>query len=682
MELEPPIPSGTILQNRYHLLRVLGEGGFSRSYLAEDQGRFNELCALKELIPPQTGTYALEKSKELFQREETTLYQIHHPQIPKFRQTFEQDGRLFLAQDYVEGKTYRELLNERLTQTRLQSPDENLAGSPPASTPQTSNRAFSESEVEQLLLQLLPVLDHIHSKNIIHRDITPDNIMLRNKDKLPVLIDFGVVKELATAFQSPNATAPATTVGKIGYAPLEQIQTGRAYTSSYLYSLAATAVVLLTGKEAKALFDDNQLNNSGWRSLTNVSERFAQVLNRMLSEKRGDRYQSATEVIEALQSKTPPPPTPVPTPPPPQQPDPKVSQMATMPVGGRLQPDRYTQRSPGRSYRPTPEPDNSVLNNPLLLAAIITGVGLLTAFTSWAIVSSFRRNDPELAPTPTPIEVSPLPTVTPSPTPIPTLSPTPTPTSISPTPTSISPAPTPTPTSTLPTSLIQPLSLPSGQALSRDGNVKANSTVSYIVQGKKGQRLRASLNGEGVLMSLLGPDDSPVNNRAKRVSQWEGTLPFNGPYTIELSPVKGLASSDYKLDLSLTNAPKPAPSPSPSPSPSPVYQTEPVNFLVGQNSLKLVGETSPQQIKRYLVNLQKGQQLTLEVPKNGNVSMNLLFPGGRLVPGASNTKYWQFQVPRTGEYKVDVIGSKKTNFSLDITVINPAETPKSTPSPS
>jgi serine/threonine protein kinase len=67
---------------------------------------------------------------------------------------------------------------------------------------------FSEAEVRQLLEQLLPVLDHIHSKNIIHRDITPDNIILRNTDRLPVLIDFGVVKELATRFHSPNASAP------------------------------------------------------------------------------------------------------------------------------------------------------------------------------------------------------------------------------------------------------------------------------------------------------------------------------------------------------------------------------------------------------------------------------------------------------------------------------------------
>src|SRR4028118_997056 len=255
--MEPPIASGTILQNRYHLITVLGQGGFGRTYLAEDQGRFNEPCALKELIPPETA-YALDKSKELFQREATTLYQIKHPQVPEFRATFEQDGRLFLVQDYVEGKTYRELLNERKAQTYIQPDNQNVGQPAPTRNVPANSGVFSEAEVRQLLGQLLPVLDHIHSKGIIHRDITPDNIIRRNTDGLSVLIDFGVVKELATRFMSPNASAPITTVGKVGYAPSEQIQTGRAYPSSDLYSLAVTAVVLLTGKEPQALLDNNQ----------------------------------------------------------------------------------------------------------------------------------------------------------------------------------------------------------------------------------------------------------------------------------------------------------------------------------------------------------------------------------------------------------------------------------------
>ena len=232
--MQPPISLGTILNNRYRIVRVLGQGGFGRTYLAEDRGRFNELCALKELIPNLDSDYVLEKSQQLFQREANTLYQIQHPQIPQFRATFEENGRLFLVQDYVEGKTFRELLDDRLAQ----------------------GQTFSEVEVRQLLQQLLPVLEYLHSKGIIHRDLTPDNIIRHEGDGMPVLIDFGVVKELATRFQVPEGTKAATTVGKLGYAPSEQIQMGRAYPSSDLYALGVTAVVLLTGKDPSDLFDD------------------------------------------------------------------------------------------------------------------------------------------------------------------------------------------------------------------------------------------------------------------------------------------------------------------------------------------------------------------------------------------------------------------------------------------
>ena len=116
--MQPSIPPGTLLQNRYRLVKVLGQGGFGRTYLAEDQARFNERCVVKEYIQMQGDTYALEKSKELFQRESAILYQIQHPQIPQFRANFEQGRRLFFVQDYADGKTYSTLLEDRLEQNQ------------------------------------------------------------------------------------------------------------------------------------------------------------------------------------------------------------------------------------------------------------------------------------------------------------------------------------------------------------------------------------------------------------------------------------------------------------------------------------------------------------------------------------------------------------------------------------
>ena len=276
--MQPPIPLQTVLQNRYRLIKILGQGGFGRTYLAEDIGRFNELVALKELIPIQSTPESLAKAKQLFQKEATVLYKIHHPQIPQFRATFEQDGRLFLVQDYIAGKTYWKLLQER----------------------QGIGKTLTEVEIIQLLQQILPVLAHLHIRGIIHRDISPDNIIERDRDSKPVLIDFGVVNEIATQIQAINP-ASVTTVGKLGYAPIEQMQTGRAYASSDLYSLAVSAIVLLTGKQPPELFDNEQFTWT-WQKWTKVSPEFASLLDRMLSYKPSDRYQSVAEVAKVLQS--------------------------------------------------------------------------------------------------------------------------------------------------------------------------------------------------------------------------------------------------------------------------------------------------------------------------------------------------------------------------------------------
>ena len=106
---------------------------------------------------------------------------------------------------------------------------------------------FSEEEVTKLLAELLPVLSYIHQENLIHRDISPDNLIKRHSDGKPVLIDFGCVKIAANAV-SQSTGQYITLIGKKGYAPEEQMGRGKAIPSSDLYSLAATIVVLLTGK--------------------------------------------------------------------------------------------------------------------------------------------------------------------------------------------------------------------------------------------------------------------------------------------------------------------------------------------------------------------------------------------------------------------------------------------------
>lgn len=278
--MQPPLPSDTLLQNRYQIRKLLGQGGFGRTYLAADLGRFNEPCVLKEYIPTTGSDYALQKSKELFHREAQTLYQLHHVQVPELHSTFEEGERLFLVQDYIEGPTYRRILEQRLA----------------------NQQVFSEGEAFKFLQQMLPVLEYIHGKGIIHRDIAPDNIILRQSDSLPVLIDFGIVKEIAQGQDSSEEAENATTVGKLGYAPSEQLQTGKIYPSSDLYALAVTTVVLLTGRKSKDLKDEENMTWRWQQWLPSLNPQFAQILNRMLSSKPRNRYQTAADAAQALRT--------------------------------------------------------------------------------------------------------------------------------------------------------------------------------------------------------------------------------------------------------------------------------------------------------------------------------------------------------------------------------------------
>ncbi len=524
--MQPPIPVGTVLQNRYRIINILGQGGFGRTYLAEDQRRFNEPCAIKELIPVITGTNSsLQKAEELFQREAVTLYQIEHPQVPQFRERFEQDQRLFLVQEYVAGKTYRALLEER-----------KAAGS-----------VFTEMEVSQLMRSLLPVLEYLHGRGMIHRDISPENIICRESDAKPVLIDFGVVKELATKLQSLNTTEQLTSVGKLGYAPSEQMQTGRAYPNSDLFALAVTIIVLLTGREPQDLYDEHQAAWK-WQRFVRVNPRFAQILNRMLNFIPSDRFQTASDVIQALQVVDQPNASnPV---------NPNLSNVQTIAVGRR--PDPIPQpATPNRPDPIIPTPSNrSVLDSPLAVGAIGAAVIVLAGFGSWALVSSIRNQPrgeqraettPQSFPSPVITEADTL-----SATPVPTLT-------------------------NEPVVYSKRLNFGGSNIANVRGKLRANETIQFTFQGDEGQQLTASLAQQGeILLTVLAPNREPIDGIAKEVASYQGALPFTGKYIIQLSPVPGLTDTNYNLSVGLEKPAIPTPTqptleqtPTPAPSETP-----------------------------------------------------------------------------------------------------------------
>ena len=274
--LSASLRDGVILNNRYRIVKQIGRGGFGRAYLAEDIHRYRELCVLKEFAPQVESDRELRQAENLFERESGILYKLKHSQIPKFEALLQTrvDCRrsLFIVQEYIEGESYWELLK--------------------------SQGKLSETQVVKMMRELLPVLEYIHNSNLIHRDISPDNLIRRKSDGKTVLIDFGCVKIAANAV-SRSTGKSITLIGKKGYSPNEQLHRGQAFPCSDLYSLAATAIVLLTGKQPDELYDSRR-GEWDWETEIKVSSGFKRILNKMLADKPRDRFQSAEKVLQVL----------------------------------------------------------------------------------------------------------------------------------------------------------------------------------------------------------------------------------------------------------------------------------------------------------------------------------------------------------------------------------------------
>jgi WD40 repeat protein/tRNA A-37 threonylcarbamoyl transferase component Bud32 len=254
---------------------LLGQGGFGRTYLAIDEDRLGANCVIKQFSPQIKGTKSFDKAIQLFQQEAERLYELgEHPQIPTLLAYFEHEHRLYLVQQFIEGQT---LLQELL-----------------------QHGLFDERKIRELLAGVLPVLKFVHDHQVIHRDITPTNIIRRASDSRLVLIDFGVAKLLSTE----TSSQPGTKIGTEGYAPMEQLRTGKVYPASDLYSLGATCIYLMTQTKPDDLYDPLE-GRWLWRERLatkggTISEAIAYILDKMLKDLVGERYQSADVVMRDL----------------------------------------------------------------------------------------------------------------------------------------------------------------------------------------------------------------------------------------------------------------------------------------------------------------------------------------------------------------------------------------------
>lgn len=269
-----------IIQNRYKIIRDLGDGGFGKTFLAEDtympSGRW---CVIKQLKPIDNDPQVYQMVKKRFGREAAILEELGNgsKQIPQLYAYFESGGLFYLVQEWIEGET--------LTRKTKQQ------------------GKISEATVKNILLNLLPVLEYVHSKKIVHRDIKPDNVILRFKDELPVLIDFGAVKEtMGTTMTTSGDSTSSIVIGTPGFMPSEQ-GVGRPVFASDLYALGLSAIYLLTAKIPQEFEIDRMTGAFLWRKYAlSVSPSFAAILDKATQFHPRDRYSTAREMLEALRS--------------------------------------------------------------------------------------------------------------------------------------------------------------------------------------------------------------------------------------------------------------------------------------------------------------------------------------------------------------------------------------------
>ncbi|MBK1990048.1 serine/threonine protein kinase [Sphaerospermopsis aphanizomenoides BCCUSP55] len=266
---------GKLLDHRYQVIRILATGGFGQTYIAQDTRRpGNPICVVKHLKSASTDSKIFETAKRLFNNEAETLEKLgNHDQIPRLLAYFDENQEFFLVQEYIDGHT----LSEEL-----------IPGQP-----------WSETQVMQMLLEVLGILEFVHQQGVIHRDIKPDNIIRRSSDYKLVLVDFGAVKQLRSPLVTVGAQTTATVaIGTPGYMPTEQGQ-GKPRPNSDIYSLGIIAIQALTGVPAKQLQEDPNTGEIIWQHFLPVNYHLAEILSKMVRYHFKDRYQTATEALQA-----------------------------------------------------------------------------------------------------------------------------------------------------------------------------------------------------------------------------------------------------------------------------------------------------------------------------------------------------------------------------------------------
>jgi serine/threonine-protein kinase len=349
-----------LLNNRYRVIQPLGTGGFGNTFLAEDTYMPSaRRCVIKQLKPVTNDPAMYQQVQARFQREAAVLEDLGqgNPQIPSLYAYFSENGQFYLIQEWIEGETLTKKVEQQGT--------------------------LSEAAVREILVSLLPVLDYVHSRRMVHRDIKPDNIIMRRQDGKPVLIDFGAVKEAMGTLV--NSQGHSVTIGTPGYMPSEQAA-GQPVYASDLYSLGLTAIYLLTGKTPDALETDPGTGEFIWRQTApNISPSLAGVLDKAIQSHPRDRFSTAKEMLAALQSGTVLPAT-----------NATVAIGGAAPVSPQSVPARSSPVIQGRKW------------NPWVLAGLIAAGLVAAAVAISALLHRDPQTSPRVASSPSPVAEAPV----------------------------------------------------------------------------------------------------------------------------------------------------------------------------------------------------------------------------------------------------------------------------------
>jgi WD40 repeat protein len=287
----PQNPAGTkfctscgeklLLGDRYRSIEAIARGGFGRTFLAVDEQKPSKPpCAIKQFLPQAGNQQYAQKAAMLFHQEAVRLDELgKHPQIPELLAYITQSSRQYLVQEFIQGQN---LAQELVVQG-----------------------CFNETKIQQFLQDFLPLLQFIHSKQVIHRDIKPENIIRRSSPTSDlqktdlVLVDFGAAK-----FSTPTGLARiGTAIGSVRYIAPEQA-VGKAIFASDIYSLGVTCIQLLTNTDPLELYD-NSIGEWVWRQHikdNSLSDRLEQIIDRMLENATNSRYHSVEEILGDLQA--------------------------------------------------------------------------------------------------------------------------------------------------------------------------------------------------------------------------------------------------------------------------------------------------------------------------------------------------------------------------------------------